>query len=499
MNELVFFEMNKIEMNKVGMKAASHRRPQIVGAFLAALVLLCLVATGQAPAMANQQGLGPSLDQTLPNGLRVVVFEDRRAPTALHMVWIKAGSMDEQIGKTGLAHVLEHMMFKGTKTLAPGEFSRRVAALGGRENAFTSREFTGYFQQLHKDALFDVMALEADRMQNLRFLDEEFVKEILVVMEERRLRTDDSPSGLAYEALMSRAFVSSSVRHPIVGWMADLKALKADDARQWYDQWYAPNNATVVVAGDVDAKAVFEHVSKLYKDWAAKPLPTPPSALEPKQLGAREAQVSAPAENAFFFKAWKAPTLGPTDGPLSTDNPKARDVVALSVLATLLDHPNFGRLQRSLIRESRRAVSFGTQADAVSRGPGLFMVEATPATGTGVREVLRDVEAEIAKISSQGVDQDELDLIRLQAKASQVYKQDSLFSKAMEAGRLLTAGRPISDATDWLKVLDDIRPDDVQRVAASYLREDQSTLIELLPQPVAGAAPRGFSSTPLRH
>ena len=183
MNELVFFEMNKIEINKVGMKAASHRRPQIVGAFLAALVLLCLVATGQAPAMANQQGLGPSLDQTLPNGLRVVVFEDRRAPTALHMVWIKAGSMDEQIGKTGLAHVLEHMMFKGTKTLAPGEFSRRVAALGGRENAFTSREFTGYFQQLHKDALFDVMALEADRMQNLRFLDEEFVKEILVVME----------------------------------------------------------------------------------------------------------------------------------------------------------------------------------------------------------------------------------------------------------------------------------------------------------------------------
>ena len=144
-------------------------------------------------------------------------------------------------------------------------------------------------------------------------------------------------------------------------------------------------------------------------------------------------------------------------------------------------------------------MSFGTQADAVSRGPGLFMVEATPATGTGVREVLRDVEAEIAKISSQGVDQDELDLIRLQAKASQVYKQDSLFSKAMEAGRLLTAGRPISDATDWLKVLDDIRPDDVQRVAASYLREDQSTLIELLPQPVAGAAPRGFSSTPLRH
>ena len=464
-----------------------------VAAIVGALITLML------PAAARSMQSTPSLDQTLSNGLRLVVFEDRRAPTALHMVWIKAGSMDELPGKTGLAHVLEHMMFKGTKTLAAGEFSRRVAALGGRENAFTSREYTGYFQQVHRDALFDVMALEADRMQNLQFTNEEFAKEILVVMEERRLRTDDSPSGLAYEALMSRAFVASPVRHPIIGWMADLKALTPDDARGWYDQWYGPNNATVVVAGDVDAKAVLAEVERLYKNWSPKTLPTRLAVVEPQQLGAREAQVSAPAENAFFFKAWRAPTLGPADGPVSPDNPVARDVVALGVLATLLDHPDFGRLQRGLVRESRRAVSVGTQADAVSRGPGLFLVEATPAKGVGVREVLRDVEAELAKIASQGVSQDELNLIRRQAKASQVYKQDSLFSKAMEVGRLVTAGRPLADATDWLQLLDAITPEDVQRVAKTIFQDDQSTLIELLPQPLDTASRRGFAAPVLRH
>ncbi|MGA0865376.1 MAG: M16 family metallopeptidase, partial [Burkholderiaceae bacterium] len=240
------------------------RLPAILG--LVAASLLTLASTSWAAATTAS----PTLDKTLPNGLRVIVYEDNRAPTALHMVWLRAGSMDESTGKTGLAHVLEHMMFKGTKTLGPGEFSRRVAALGGRENAFTSKEYTAYFQQIHKDALFEVMTLEADRMQNLVISDEEFAKEIKVVMEERRLRTDDSPSGLAYEALMAHAFVASPVRAPIIGWMSDLESLTAQDARDWYASWYAPNNATVIVAGDVNAQQVYDKVVSLYADWQRK-------------------------------------------------------------------------------------------------------------------------------------------------------------------------------------------------------------------------------------
>jgi zinc protease len=194
----------------------------------------------------------------LNNGLKLIVREDHRAPTVAHMVWYRAGSMDEVNGKTGVAHVLEHMMFKGTHKVKTGEFSRLVAAVGGRENAFTSRDYTAYFQQVEKSKLEDVIRLEADRMSNLNFDDAEFLKEIQVVMEERRLRTEDNPSSLLNESLMATAYMSSPYRHPVVGWMNDLQNMKASDARDWYRSWYAPNNATVVIAGDVDAKKYWQ-------------------------------------------------------------------------------------------------------------------------------------------------------------------------------------------------------------------------------------------------
>jgi zinc protease len=452
-------------------------------------------------AWAAATTASPTLDKTLPNGLRVVVYEDNRAPTALHMVWLKAGSMDESTGKTGLAHVLEHMMFKGTKTLGPGEFSRRVAALGGRENAFTSKEYTAYFQQIHKDALFEVMALEADRMQNLVISDEEFAKEIKVVMEERRLRTDDSPSGLAYEALMAHAFVASPVRAPIIGWMSDLESLTAQDARDWYAQWYAPNNATVIVAGDVNAQAVFDKVSELYAGWSRKALPEARPQHEPAQIGARHVKVSAPAENPFFIKAWKAPTWTAADGPMSPSNEKARDIVALSVLSTLFDNADFGRLTKRLVRDSRRALSVGLDADGISRGPGLVMLQATPSPGVPIADIERDFVAELAMLVSQGLSADELEIVRRQAKAAEVYRLDSLFSRAMEAGRLVTAGRPLQDSADWLVLLDSITAEDLQRVALKYFVDTQATMVELKPLPLnlAGQPRRGFGANLLRH
>ena len=217
----------------------------------------------------------------LSNGLKLIVREDHRAPTVAHMVWYRAGSMDEINGRTGVAHVLEHMMFKGTDKVKSGEFSRLVAAVGGRENAFTSRDYTAYFQQVEKSKLDEVIKLEADRMSNLNFDDAEFLNEIQVVMEERRLRTEDNPSSLLNESLMATAYMSSPYRHPVVGWMNDLQNMKASDARDWYRAWYKPNNATVVITGDVDAKKVLAIVEKYYGAVAAQELPARKPQVEP--------------------------------------------------------------------------------------------------------------------------------------------------------------------------------------------------------------------------
>jgi zinc protease len=300
---------------------------------------------------------------------------------------------------------------------------------------------------------------------------------------------------------MAHAFVASPVRAPIIGWMSDLESLTAQDARDWYAQWYAPNNATVIVAGDVNAQAVFDKVSELYAGWSRKALPEARPQHEPAQIGARHVKVSAPAENPFFIKAWKAPTWTAADGPMSPSNEKARDIVALSVLSTLFDNADFGRLTKRLVRDSRRALSVGLDADGISRGPGLVMLQATPSPGVPIADIERDFVAELAMLVSQGLSADELEIVRRQAKAAEVYRLDSLFSRAMEAGRLVTAGRPLQDSADWLVLLDSITAEDLQRVALKYFVDTQATMVELKPLPLnlAGQPRRGFGANLLRH
>ena len=233
----------------------------------------------------------------LSNGMKVIVKEDHRAPTVAHMVWYKAGSIDEVNGKTGVAHVLEHMMFKGTKKLKPGDFSKQVAAVGGRDNAFTSKDYTAYFQQIEKSHLEKMMALESDRMANLQIREDEFAKEIQVVMEERRLRTDDQASAIVYEQLVAAAFINSPYRNPIIGWMDDLKNMTYQDALEWYQDWYAPNNAVLVVSGDVEPNEVHALAQKYYGAIPAKKIKDRKPQQEIPQIGARRVQVKAPAEN----------------------------------------------------------------------------------------------------------------------------------------------------------------------------------------------------------
>ncbi len=239
-------------------------------------------------------------EHVLGNGMKILVKEDHRAPVVTSMVWYRAGSMDEVNGSTGVAHVLEHMMFKGTKEVGPGEFSRIVARAGGRENAFTTKDSTVYHEQLHKSQLPLALRLEADRMANLLLSEEQFAREIKVVMEERRLRTDDQPKALLYEVFMATAYQVHPYRTPVVGWMTDLESMRVEDARDWHRRWYAPNNATLVVVGDVSAAEVFAEAERQFGPIAARPLPPRKPQTEPAQRGIKRLSVKSPRRSTLF-------------------------------------------------------------------------------------------------------------------------------------------------------------------------------------------------------
>lgn len=439
------------------------------------LLLTCsLCAVLPAPTLhANEAN---PFETTLKNGLRVIVKEDRRAPTAVHMVWFRAGSMDEQDGTSGVAHVLEHMMFKGTKTLKSGEFNKRVAAAGGRDNAFTSLDYTAYFQIVPKGALPEMMRLEADRMANLQLKPEEFASEIQVVMEERRLRTDDDPQARVYEALNAAAFTAHPYRRPIIGWMDDLQNMRWQDARDWYRAWYAPNNAYVVVVGDVDHQEVFRLAEQTYGKHLAKPLPIRKPQKEPAQDGMRRVTLKAPAQLPYLLMAWKAPRLVDFD----TD----REPYALEVLSTLLDGNDAARLPKRLVRGEKIAQSAGSDYNATLRGEAKFVLAGQPAAGKTVTELETALRAEIKRIQDEGVAADELKRVKTQTIAAQVYKRDSLMAQAMELGRLEAAGVHWRDHDRLLDKIRSVTAEEVQTVARKYFGDDTLTVVVLDPQPL---------------
>jgi len=416
------------------------------------------------------------VEQTLANGMRVIVKTDRRAPVAVSQVWYRAGSMDESYGTTGVAHVLEHMMFKGTLDVPAGEFSRRIAAAGGRENAFTAHDHTAYFQTLQKDRLELALKLEADRMANLSLSADEFAKEIQVVMEERRLRTEDNPQARLYEGLMATAFQAHPYRHPVIGWMDDLKSMNVDDARDWYQRWYVPNNATLVVAGDVDPTQVFGWARQYFGALAARPLPRRKPLREPEQNGGKQVTVKAPAKLPVVALAWQAPTLA---------NPeKDSDPYALEILAGVLDGHASARLNQSLVRDQRVATEASAGYDPVARGPALFMVDATPAEGHTVAEVETALKQEIARIVRDGIGVQELARVKAQVLASQVYQQDSLFYQAMLIGEWSTAGLDYRARDTRFRKLKEVTAEQVRAVAAKYLVDSTLTVARLDPQPL---------------
>ncbi len=416
------------------------------------------------------------VDTTLPNGLRVIVKEDHRAPVMVSQVWYRAGSIDEFNGTTGVAHVLEHMMFKGTKEVPPGEFSKRIAAAGGRENAFTSRDHTAYFQQMQKEKLELSMQLEADRMANLIIDDASFAKEIQVVMEERRMRTDDNPQAVLYERMMAVAYQDHPYRRPIIGWMNDLEQMTGQDARDWYKRWYAPNNATLVVAGDVKADAVLALARKYFGPLTPHPLPVRKSQDEPPQIGIKRLNVKAPAKLPYLTMAYHAPVL--------RDWQKDWVPYALQVLAGVLAGNDSARLQKSLVKEQQIAVNADAGYDAIARGPGMFMLDATPAQGKNVAQLEKALRSEIEQIKNKGVSEAELNRVKSQIIAADIFQRDSLFYQAMQLGEYVTAGLPPEALEGRVAKLRAVTPAQVQEVAQKYLVDDALTVAVLDPQPL---------------
>ena len=450
---------------------------------VAAFSLTGITATAQPTA-----GQASAARETkLSNGLKVIVREDRRAPTIAHMVWYRAGSMDEFNGTTGVAHVLEHMMFKGTKTLKVGEFSKRVAAAGGRENAFTGKDYTAYFQQVHKSKLELVMKLEADRMANLRLTDAEFAKEIKVIMEERRWRTDDQPRALVYENLLASAFKAHPYHIPTIGWMRDLETMKGQDARDWYTRWYAPNNATLIVTGDVKFDEVVKLAQKYYGPHKAKKLPERKAQDEPVQLGMRRLIVKAPAELPYVLLAFRTPRV--------MDVEKDVEPFALEVLAGVLDGHDGARLTTNLIRGTRIAVEAGAGYESTQRGPALFTLEGTPAEGKSAADVEAALRAEVQKIADDGISEAELKRVKAQVVAQQVYKRDSIFGQAMEIATIEMSGFSHKQIDRMLDKVRAVTASEVQAVAKKYFGDDQLTVATLAPLPLGdkkpAAAPAG--------
>ncbi len=427
------------------------------------------------------------VEDTLANGMKVIVKIDRRAPVAVSQVWYRAGSMDESYGATGVAHVLEHMMFKGTQAVPAGEFSKRIAAAGGRENAFTSRDHTAYFQTLQKDRLELALKLEADRMANLVLSPAEFAKEINVVMEERRLRTEDSAQARLYEALMATAYQTHPYRHPVIGWMDDLRNMTVDDARRWYQTWYSPGNATLVVAGDVDPAQVIGWARQYFGPLAARPLPVRKPQREPEQAGMKEVTVKAPARLPVVALAWQAPRL---------NDPGADwEPYALEILAGILDGHASARLNQALVRDRKIATDVGASFDAISRGPATFIAEATPVEGQSVAAVQSALKGEIARLVAEGVSESELQRVKAQVLAGQVFQQDSLFYQAMQIGEWTTAGLDYKARDIRYAKLRAVTAEQVKAVAARYLVDDRLTVAVLDPQPLPEGPPQARPAT----
>lgn len=423
------------------------------------------------PALAEQNRVEEFM---LDNGMKVIVQPDRRAPVVVSQVWYRVGSSYELPGATGVSHVLEHMMFKGTKHVPPDEFSRIIAALGGSENAFTGVDYTAYFETLSKQHLERALELEADRMRNLLLDEKEFQRELAVVREERRLRTDDDPNGLLWEQFNAVAWRVSPYRNPVIGWMHDLETMSVADLRHWYEQWYSPDNAILVVVGDVQPMEVLALAKKHFGVIEARKKAVYRARPEPEQKGVTRLQVKVPAEQPILVMGYKSPAM--------VDVKEPWEAYALVVLNSILGEGDSSRLTSRVVREQKLAVSAGSSYDAFSRLSGMLELEAIPAENVDLEVLEKALREQVNALKSIPVSQEELQRVVNQTVAKKVYARDSLFYQAMLIGMREANGYDWKTLDEELQHIRSVTPEQVQAVARKYLIDEHLTVAVLRPK-----------------
>ncbi|WP_300521759.1 pitrilysin family protein [Alcanivorax sp.] len=433
-----------------------------------------LIALGLSLITLTARAELPTHEFQLDNGLDVLVREDHRAPVITVMVWFKAGSIDEAPYETGLAHVLEHMMFKGSKRLDAGEFSRTVARFGGSDNAFTSYDFTAYFQQYEASRLPLALELEAERLKNLKIDDEAFRRELQVVMEERRQRTDDKPTALAWEKFQAVARPGTGYAHPIIGWRDQLAQLQPQQARDWYDRFYVPGNATLVIAGDVTPEQVRPLVEKFFADLPRGETPPRPETTLNPPPGERRMTLRLPVRVPALYMSYNVPSLTTAD--------HQDDFYALTMLGGVLDGGTSARMESNLVRGQRLAAGLGAGYDGLQRGNGTFTITATPNPAVSLDQLEAAIKAEIEKIAEQPPSEAEMDRVRAGVLAEQIYQRDSVMGQAMELGTLSVLGLDWRLAGQFDDNLEAVTPEQVQQAARKWLVAERSAVAHVIPE-----------------
>jgi len=413
----------------------------------------------------------------LENGLKLIVREDHRSPVVVSQVWYKVGSANEYY-PTGVSHALEHMMFQGTPTLPKDAFSQLISRYGGRDNAFTAQDFTAYYEELDAAHLAVSFEVEADRMTNLTLSPEAFTKEIQVVMEERRLRTEDNPQHLTWERFMAAANVAGPYHHPVIGWQSDLDQMTVNDLRRWYESWYAPNNATIVVVGDVKGEAVLELAQKYFGPLAAKPLSTLPLRKELVSLGVRRIQVAVPAELPYGIWGYDVPTLR------TASQSEAEEIYALVVANALLSGGESARLPRELVREQRVAAAIEAYYEPFKQYNTQFVITAIPAEGQTIAVLEQKILDQIEQLKQQPISSEELQKVKTQVLAQEVFEKDSMSDQATLLGMLDAVGLPWQIAHEFPNKINAVTKEQVQQVMNKYFHPTRLTVAELIPQKI---------------
>lgn len=426
-----------------------------------------------APVKTNSK----THEETLSNGLKVIIREDHRAPVAMTQIWYKVGSTDETGDNLGLSHALEHMMFKGTSKVPGEELSRISNKFGGSTNAFTSNNYTGYYQLYPTQYMPLALELEADRMQNLQLRQQDFEPEMRVIMEERRQRTDDNPKSLAYERFRWMAYPTSPLRQPPIGHMKNLEGLKLDALKDWYQKWYTPNNAVLIIVGDVDPQKTMLEVRRYFGDMPKRATPKRSDVTEFLNIGERQMDLTLPVQIPALYMAWNVDSLKTADN--------ADKAYALALLQSVLDGGLSARFESRLIREQRVLASVSCNYDLFNRGSSLFTITAIPEQGVSLEQAQAAILAEVEKLKTDPILADELNRVKTSYLAELVYSQDSIAGQAQLIGMLESADLSYKKLDEIPQNMNRLTVPYLQQVASQYLVKDNLSTLYLRAPKVA--------------